>query len=151
MADKAAKKQRGRPFPKGVSGNPHGCARGSRHKASLLAERLMEGDAEEVVRAVVTAAKNGDMTAARIIIERLLPPKKDRPVSFALPGIASAGDAAKAMGALLAAVAAGNVTPSEAGELSKIVDAYVEALQVSEFEQRLKALEERADAAYATF
>jgi hypothetical protein len=44
----------------------------------------MEGDAEEVVRSVVTAAKNGDMTAARIIIERLLPPKKDRPVSFAL-------------------------------------------------------------------
>jgi hypothetical protein len=36
-------------------------------------------------------------------------------------------------------------------ELSKIVEAYVEALQVSEFEQRLKALEERADAAYATF
>ena len=111
----------------------------------------MEGDAEEVVRAVVAAAKNGDMTAARIIIERLLPPKKDRPVSFALPDIASAGDAAKAIGALLAAVAAGNVTPSEAGEVSKIVDAYVEALQVSEFEQRLKALEERADAAYATF
>jgi Family of unknown function (DUF5681) len=76
MADKAAKKQRGRPFLKGVSGNPHGCARGSRHKASLLAERLMEGDAEEVVRAVVAAAKNGDMTAARIIIERLLPPKR---------------------------------------------------------------------------
>jgi hypothetical protein len=60
------------------------------------------------VRAVVTAAKNGDMTAARIIIERLLPPKKDRPVSFALPDIASADDATTAMGALLAAVAAGN-------------------------------------------
>src|ERR1700751_5046613 len=106
MADKAAKKQRGRPFPKGVSGNPHGCARGSRHKASLLSERLMEGDAEEGVRAVVPAAKNGDMTAAPIILELLLPPKKDRPVSFALPCIASAGDAAKAMGALLAAVTA---------------------------------------------
>ena len=65
MADKAAKKQRGRPFPKGVSGNPHGCARGSRHKASLLAERLMEGDVEEVVRAVVTAAKNGDTTVTQ--------------------------------------------------------------------------------------
>jgi hypothetical protein len=55
------------------------------------------------------------------------------------------------MGALLAAVAAGDVTPSEAGELTKIVEVYFEALQVSEFEQRLKALEERADAAYATF
>jgi hypothetical protein len=64
--------------------------------------------------------------------------------------IASAGDAAKAMGALLAAVAAGDVTRFEAGEVSKIVDAYVEALQVSEFEQRLKALEEKgnADAAF---
>jgi hypothetical protein len=90
------------------------------------------------VRTVVAAAKNGDMTAARIIVERLLPPKKDRPVSFALPCIASAGDAAKAMGALLAAVAAGNLTPSEAGELSKIVDAYVEALQVQSLSSALK-------------
>jgi hypothetical protein len=89
--------------------------------------------------------------ALRLCLERVLPARKERPISFSMPAIASACDAAKAMGALLAAVAAGNVTPSEAGEVGKIVDAYVEALQVSEIEQRLKALEERANETFATF
>jgi hypothetical protein len=71
MADNAAKKLRGRPFQKGLSGNPNGCPRGSRHKASILAERLIETDIEEVIRAVIAKAKEGDMTAAKIIVERL--------------------------------------------------------------------------------
>jgi Family of unknown function (DUF5681) len=138
-------------WEKGQSGNPRGKPRGARNRATLLAEALLDGEAEALARKAVEKALEGEGMALRLCLERVLPARKDRPVSFALPCIASAGDAAKAMGALLAAVAAGNLTPSEAGELSKIVDAYVEALQVSEFEQRLKALEERANATYATY
>ena len=46
---KTAAKQRGRPWPKGVSGNPEGCRTGSRHKATIMLEQLMVGDAEAVV------------------------------------------------------------------------------------------------------
>ena len=42
-------------------GNPAGNPRGARHKATLLAERLMQDDVEKIVNAVLTAARNGDM------------------------------------------------------------------------------------------
>jgi hypothetical protein len=60
--DNTATKQRGRPWPKGVSGNPVGCRTGSRHKATVMLEQLMAGDAEDVVRAVIEKARGGDMT-----------------------------------------------------------------------------------------
>jgi hypothetical protein len=56
---------RGR-FQKGVSGNPRGKPPGARHATTIMAEQLMEGEAEAVVRAVVKA-KRGDMRAARLV------------------------------------------------------------------------------------
>jgi hypothetical protein len=67
-------------------------------------------------------------------------------VRFQLPALQSAADAADAMASITAAVAAGEITPGEAGEFSKLVEAYVKALEASEFDQRLRALERRKDA-----
>jgi hypothetical protein len=41
----------------------------------------------------------------------------------------------------VAAVAEGELTPSEAGELGKLVEAYVKALEATEFDERLGKLE----------
>jgi hypothetical protein len=69
------------------------------------------------------------------------PPRPERPVRFQLPALRSAADAASAMAALTAGVAAGEVTPGEAVELSKLVEAYIRALEAGEFDQRLRAIE----------
>ena len=74
-------------------------------------------------------------------MDRLCPPRKDRYVTFALPKLNRAADAAQASAAIVEAVALGELTPSEAGELSKIVDAYTRALQATDFEERLAKLE----------
>jgi hypothetical protein len=71
------------------------------------------------------------------------PPRRERSVCFKLPALRSAADAASAMAALSASVAAGEVTPGEAAEFSKLVEAYVRALEASEFDQRLRTIEER--------
>jgi len=47
------------------------------------------------------------------------------------------------MGAITTAVACGELTPAEAAELSRVIEAYVKALETSEIERRLKILEER--------
>jgi len=60
-------------FQKGQSGNPAGKPKGARHKTTLLAERLLLDDVEKIVNAVLTAARNGDMTAAKIILDRIAP------------------------------------------------------------------------------
>jgi hypothetical protein len=73
---------------------------GTRHRATRLAEKLMAGDAEAVVNAVVAAAKDGDMTAARLVLYRIAPPCRGRRVRLDLPPIVGAADLVKALAAV---------------------------------------------------
>jgi len=147
MAENAAAKQPrrgpGRRFQPGQSGNPAGKPKGTRNRATILAERLLDGEAETMVRTAVEWAKKGNMTALRLCLDRIVPPRRDRPVRFAVPALNSAKDAAKAVGAITTAVARGDLTPSEAGELSRVIEAYVKVIETSEIERRLKILEQR--------
>jgi hypothetical protein len=143
MAENTAGMQRGKPFPKGKSGNPRGKPKGARHKTTLLAEKLMQDDAENIVNAVLTAARAGDMTAAKIVLDRIAPARRDSPVTFTLPKIKRPADAVAASAAILAAVADGRLTPGEALEVSKLIEGFVKTLEVAELEERLNELEER--------
>lgn len=80
MAENSVRKQRGASFQKGQSGNPSGKPPGTRHKTTMLAEKRMQDDAKDIVKVVLEAAKGGDMTAARLILERIAPVRRGRPV-----------------------------------------------------------------------
>jgi hypothetical protein len=136
----AAKKTRGRPFERGNAGKP----KGARRRTTVLAEQLMEGEAEEVVQAVLQKAKDGDMVAARIVLDRVAPPRRDRPIEVKLPKIESAADAARALSAILSALGEGLLTPSEAGEVAKLIQSYAATLEVRDLEARIVALEEKS-------
>jgi hypothetical protein len=125
----------------GASGNRAGKPRGARHKATLAAETLLEGEAEALSRKAVELALNGDVSALRLCLDRIVPPRKDRPVCFELPKMIESKDAVTASAAIVAAVAAGELTPTEAAELSKVIDGYARTLQAVEFEERLSKLE----------
>lgn len=129
-------------FQKGRSGNPAGKPKGVRHKTTMLAEKLMQDDAETIVRAVIDAAKSGDMTAARMIVERIAPLRKGRPVLLDLPSVKTASDIAAAMAALTAAMAEGDVTPDEAATVASVFEVRRRALETEELEKRLEVLEE---------
>jgi hypothetical protein len=140
MSENAGQNQGGR-FRKGQSGNPAGKPKGARHRATRAAESLLDGEAEALTRKAIERALEGDGVALRLCLERILPARKDRTLSFALPAIGSAFDAAQAMGGLLSAVAAGDVTPSEAGNVARLFEGYVKTLELTEIEKRLAALE----------
>ncbi|WP_400769360.1 DUF5681 domain-containing protein [Methylosinus sporium] len=142
-SENSGKGRRGRPFQKGQSGNPAGKPKGARSKATMLAEKLMQGDAKEVVEAVLKAAKGGDMTAARIIMDRIAPARRDNPVTFDMPKIERPADAVAAGAAILDAVANGDLTPDEAERLLKLLEGFVRMIETTELEERLKRLEER--------
>ena len=130
-----------RPFEKGQSGNPTGRPAGSRNKVSLAIDALLDGDAEAITQTAIKLAKAGDTVALRLCLDRIAPPRKDRPVPFALPKLHTAADAVSATAALVAAVAVGELTPSEAGELSKLVEAFTKVLHAHEIEERISRLE----------
>jgi hypothetical protein len=143
MSDEAevvapAAQVRGRPFPKGRSGNPAGRRLGSRNKTTLAAQKLLAGEAEALTR---KAAFAGDSTAMRLCLERILP--RDRAVEFALPPIRSAADIASAMGAVTAALAGGLITPGEAQAIARVFTTFVQTIETSDFDQRLQVLETR--------
>jgi Family of unknown function (DUF5681) len=143
-AERTATKQRGRPFQKGCSGNPQGRPPGARNAATVTAELLLDGEAATITRKAIELAKQGDLTALRLCLERIVSPRRDRPVNFALPSMSSAGDASKALATIMAAVASGELTPVEAAELSRVIEGYVKTLEATEIERRLRFLEERA-------
>ena len=133
-------------FSKGQSGNPGGKPKGCRNATTILFDELLKSNATELIEKVIEMAKDGDGPALRLCIERLAPARKDRPVWFDLPEMKEARGAVNASAAIVAAVAAGDLTPSEAAELSKVVDSYARTLQVAEFEERISKLEKAAEA-----
>ncbi len=139
--EKAAPKQAGGRFQRGRSGNPAGRPPGARNKATRAAEALLDGEAAALTRKAIQLALDGDATALRLCMERVIAPRRDRPLTFALPKIESAADAANGMSAIIVAVAAGEVSPGEATEIARLIESFTKARELGEFEARLAALE----------
>lgn len=128
-------------FKPGQSGNLKGKPAGTRSKATQLLMALMEGDAENITKAVIDAAKGGDLMAAKIILDRLIPPAKERPVNVALPDTSTSAGVSAAQSAILQAVAGGDLMPGEAATLSAIVESKRRAIETQELSDRIAALE----------
>lgn len=125
----------------GQSGNPAGRKPGTGEVA-----RLREGIASElpaIIAKLVTAAKNGDTQAARLLLERVLPPVKSvgHPVRLSLPD----GDDLSAQGAaIVRAVANGEISPDQGGEMLAGLGALARIREVDELERRIGLLEAKA-------
>lgn len=128
---------RGRPF---APGNP-GRVPGVRNRATKAVAALLDGEAEALTRKCIELGKGGDTTALRLCFERLLPPRKDTPISIAFPPVNSAMDAVRAGSAVLADLAAGNITPGEAAAVMGILQAHRGLIETGELEARITQLE----------
>lgn len=126
-------------FKPGNAGRP----RGSRHKTTLAIEALLEGEHEKLTRKAIQMALAGDITAMRLCLDRIAPPRKDCPISFALPAIKTAADTVAASSSLLEAVAGGEVTPDEAGRVMALLTAHKALVETGNLEARIAALEEK--------
>ena len=124
-------------FANGNAGRP----KGARNKATQAVLALLEGEGEALTRKAIEMALAGDGAALRLCLDRIAPPRKDIPVTFPLPRMTTAQDAAQAAGGVLEAVADGEITPAEAVQIMALIDAFRRLLEVSELETRIAALE----------
>ena len=142
FAESSREKQRGRPFEPGQSGNPNGRPKGARNIVTRVVEALIEGQAEALGAKAVEKALEGDSPMLRALLSTLVPPR-ERTVEFELPKIESAADALKASSGVIAACAAGELSPHEATEIMGLISTHVRTIEVAELEVGVTALEKR--------
>ena len=145
MADDTGRKQPGRgsgkPFEPGRSGNASGRPAGSRNKAALALEQLLDGQAHAITTKCIAMALDGDSMAMRLIMERVAPVRRGRPVRFNLPELNGPADLVRAIGGILQATAAGDLSPDEAATVAGVLETKRRAMETVDLEVRLAALE----------
>ena len=124
-------------FSEGNAGKP----RGARNKATLAVLDLLDGQVEALTNAAIQKALEGDTTAMRLCLERIVPARKDSPVSFELPEISTAEEAVRAAQSVLTAVSAGEITPLEGASVMGLIEQFRRVLETSELERRVSELE----------
>jgi len=144
MSPESSLNLQGGRFQKGQSGNPKGKPKGARNRTTLIAQTLLDGQAEALVEKVVQLALDGDLTCLRICLERLVPPKRDAPIDIDLPDISAVADIPKLFSSLTAKLREGGITPSEARVLIDLAEAIRRLFELTELEQRIGALEAKA-------
>lgn len=124
-------------------GNPGGPGRpaGSRNAATLLLDQLAEGDAQAVLEKQLELAKGGDQRAAEIVLSRVWPARKGRPVTLAIPPITTAADIVAALGGVANAMAAGEVTPDEAAAVASVLEVKRRSIETADLAVRIEAIE----------
>ena len=131
---------RGKPFKAGNPGRP----KGARNKATVAAEALLDGEAEQLTRTCIDLAKQGDLAALRLCLDRILPPRKGRPISFDLPKISKASDLLKALYEVISSVSKGDLSPEEAHAVGSLLEQARRSQEVVDIEERVLKLEERS-------
>ena len=122
-------------FLPGRSGNPAGRPPGSRDRASVLGELIDADVSKQIVLKVVARALAGEWPALRACFTRLVAPVREAPVAFELPAVASPVDVAEAGSALIAAMAAGEITAGEAQKVMGLLTAQLKNLALAAAER----------------
>lgn len=124
-------------------GNPGGPGRpaGSRNAATIALDAMADGDAQAVLTAMLDKAKAGDQRAAEIVLARVWPVRKGRPVMLAIPPITTAADIVAALGAIANAMAAGEVTPDEAASVASVLEVKRRSIETADLAVRIEAIE----------
>lgn len=129
-------------FQKGQSGNPKGRPRGARCKATMAALSLLQDDLQAVTQVCIDRAKEGNLMACKLILDKLIPPARDLPVTFPAPELTSAAGLRAALASILKLVSIGHITPGEAAQLALVVNSLGTNLAIEELEQELDGLPE---------
>jgi hypothetical protein len=125
-----------------LAGNKHSVGKG-RPPGSGFTKQFRDtvgtNQFQELIRSIIDRAMNGDMSAAAILVNRLVPPLKAtaEPIRVQLPDTSHAEMAR----ALLGAVSHGQIAPAEAKTVMELITATVALEQVEALSRRIDALE----------
>jgi len=123
--------------PTAVSSKPREAGKkpGTRNHATLLREALNEGEDRAAAHLVIDKALEGNLVAARFIVDRLMPRPRGREIEIELPDGAGAGDIVAGYDATVQAMMDGEITPDEALTVTRVLDGRLRALKAASREE----------------
>lgn len=121
----------------GQTGNPKGRPPGV--SAVTKMRESLSADVPAILAGLVTSAKAGDVQAARLILERVLPPLKavEQTQAMSLPN----GTLTEQGRAVLASVAAGELAPGQGSQLITAIGSLARVIEIDDLNTRLTKLE----------
>jgi hypothetical protein len=129
-------------FQKGKSGNPKGRPEGSRNKASLAIEAMMEGEYEAITEKAIELAKAGDLVAIRVVLDRIAPIRRERPIHLEnMPDLQNPENAMSAVAKIVQGMTDGIISPSEANSAALLVGTFLKAVEASDIVKHLERIE----------
>ncbi|MCS3902088.1 hypothetical protein J2T55_000080 [Methylohalomonas lacus] len=129
-------------FKKGESGNPSGKPKGAKDKRTRL-KGLLEPYSNDLVEKAVELAMDGDTTALKLCLDRLMPPLK--PVDKAL-NVEIAGETVTDKSeSVVNLLSSGDLTPEQASKILAAMSSHTHIREMDEIERRLVELEKRLE------
>lgn len=120
-----------------------GRPRGSRNRATLMAQELLDNHAEPLIRKCLVSALQGDSKAMQLCLERILPARRELPLKIGKLPLGTAAELSRASEAITQKVATGQLTPSQGQAMAELIERRRKVIETENIDRRLQALEER--------
>jgi hypothetical protein len=125
-------------FKAGISGNPKGRPK-DKTPATLLRKSIID-DMPEIILKLVEQAKNGDTTAAKILLDRCCPTLKPQAIAINLPVY---GSLAEQGGEIIRATMTGQIPPDIGSQLISALSNQGKLIELQELTERLDRIEKQ--------
>jgi hypothetical protein len=103
----------------------------------------MEKDVEGITNVVIAKALDGNLEAAKVVLDRIVPVRRGRPTPFTMPAMDAAG-VAQAFAAVIENVASGRLTCEEGQAVANLLDMQRKAIETGNIAEVVKKLAEKA-------
>ena len=139
MSENSTHDENGR-FAKGNPGGP-GRPRSIRHSATLL-DALGADVGEEIFQVIVDKAKAGDLRAAELLLSRIWPTRRGRPIEIEAAPVKDLSEVVPAVAGVMNAVLAGDITPREGQDVSALMQTQCRTIEMFDIDRRMDELKE---------
>ncbi len=106
---------------------------------------MLEPYAEELIQQVVDKAKDGDMAALKLCLDRLCAPLRPTDRLITIEGLEDCKELSEKGELIFGYVAEGKITPTEVSSLMSAIAGQARILEIDELERRITELEQRSE------
>src|SRR5690348_12553956 len=127
-----------------AKGNPGGPGRPrARERIAALDQRVAEAG-DDLIDAALKVAKDGNVRAIEMLLDRIWPAQRGRPVEIEAAEIRAVSDVVPATAAVTNAVLNGDVTPREGAAAARVIETHGKMIELVDLERRMTALEQES-------